>query len=185
MNGPKPLCTLATNRTNQSNPRRLRRAAGGGMRPCASRPVRLKTTRFHQPAVAAPVCNPVRRRGAVMDWRTEAISGEMLLWKRQRLEAAGRLQHHNRLIIPVLRRCPHLIARPLQRDPFELVAIDREVQGNHPIAILRLPTPRKPPKSTTAALTRPVRSTMMSTIRPMSSSAVLRTPLPRMLCASW
>src|ERR1700704_567696 len=32
MNGPKPVCTLATNRTNQSNPRRLRRVAGGGMR---------------------------------------------------------------------------------------------------------------------------------------------------------
>ena len=34
MNGPKPVCTLATNRTNQSNPRRLRRVGpGGGMRP--------------------------------------------------------------------------------------------------------------------------------------------------------
>ena len=53
----------------------------------------------------------------------------MFLWKRQRLEVAGRLQHHNRLIIPVLRRCPHLIARPLERDPLELIAIGREAQG--------------------------------------------------------
>jgi hypothetical protein len=52
----------------------------------------------------------------------------MFLWKRQR-GVAGCFQHHNRLIIPVLRRCPHLIARPLERDPLELVAIDREVQG--------------------------------------------------------
>ena len=33
MKGPKPVCTLATNKTNQSNPRRLRRLGlGGGMR---------------------------------------------------------------------------------------------------------------------------------------------------------
>src|SRR4051794_4917042 len=44
--------------------------------------------------------------------------------------------------------------------------------------ILRLPTPRKPPKSITAARTRPARSTMMSTMRPMSSSAALRTSRP-------
>src|SRR5271168_4684983 len=97
--------------------------------PCVSRPVPLKATRFHQPAVAARVCDPDRRRGAVMDWRTEASSGKMFLWKRQRLEVAGRLQYHNRLIIPILRRCPYLIARPLERDPLELVAIDRETQG--------------------------------------------------------
>jgi hypothetical protein len=33
MNGPKPVCTLATNKTNQSNPPRLRRVGfGGGLR---------------------------------------------------------------------------------------------------------------------------------------------------------
>src|SRR5712671_5376310 len=37
--------------------------------------------------------------------------------------------------------------------------------------IFRLPTPRKPPKSMTAARTWPARSTTTSTIRPMSSSA--------------
>src|SRR6476469_4433151 len=44
--------------------------------------------------------------------------------------------------------------------------------------ILRLPTPRKPPKSITAARTLPSRSTMTSTMRPMSSSAALRTSRP-------
>src|SRR5665213_1962662 len=44
--------------------------------------------------------------------------------------------------------------------------------------IFRLPTPRKPPKSITAARTWPVRSTMTSTIRPMSSSFGLWTSRP-------
>src|SRR5690242_7364042 len=51
--------------------------------------------------------------------------------------------------------------------------------------ILRLPTPKKPPKSITAARTVPVRSTMMSTMRPMSSSAGLRTSRPSTPCASF
>jgi hypothetical protein len=39
MKGPKPVCTLATNKTNQSNPRRLRRfGLGGGMRSVGSLP---------------------------------------------------------------------------------------------------------------------------------------------------
>src|SRR6476659_9068620 len=50
--------------------------------------------------------------------------------------------------------------------------------------ILRLPTPRKPPKSITAARTVPSRSTITSTMRPMSSLAALRTSRPRMPCAS-
>ena len=52
-------------------------------------------------------------------------------------------------------------------------------------AILRLPTPRKPPKSMTAARTWPLGSTTTSTIRPMFSSAVLRTSLPRIPSSSW
>src|SRR5262249_10250935 len=40
------------------------------------------------------------------------------------------------------------------------------------------PTPRKPPKSIAAARTVPVRSTITSTIRPMSSSVGLRTSRP-------
>jgi len=52
-------------------------------------------------------------------------------------------------------------------------------------AILRVPMPRKPPKSMIAARTCPSRLTMMSTIRPMSSSALLRTLLPRMVDTSW
>src|SRR3954451_19977182 len=50
--------------------------------------------------------------------------------------------------------------------------------------ILRLPTPRKPPKSITAARTCPLRSTMTSTMRPMSSFAALSTSRPSTPCAS-
>src|SRR5580692_223198 len=45
--------------------------------------------------------------------------------------------------------------------------------------IFRLPTPRKPPKSMTAARTVPWRSTITSTMRPISSSAGPRTSRPR------
>src|SRR5499427_5260194 len=51
-------------------------------------------------------------------------------------------------------------------------------------AILRLPTPRKPPKSMIAARGRPSRSTTTSTSRPMSSPALLRTLLPRITSTS-
>jgi hypothetical protein len=54
----------------------------------------------------------------------------------------------------------------------------------HATAILRLPTPRKPPNSITAALTCPVRSAMTSTTRPMFSSWALRTALPRIRCTA-
>src|ERR1700682_3557238 len=50
--------------------------------------------------------------------------------------------------------------------------------------IFRLPTPRKPPKSMTAARTVPVRSTITSTMRPMFSSVGLRTSRPSTPCAS-
>src|ERR1700722_3378256 len=95
------------------------------------RPARLKATRFHRSAVAAPICDPDCRPGAVMDWRTEAGLRGMLLWKRQGLESAGRFQHRDRLIILVLRRRPHLIARPFERDPLDLVlvATGPETQG--------------------------------------------------------
>ena len=53
------------------------------------------------------------------------------------------------------------------------------------MAILRLPTPRKPPKSMTAARASPLRSTMTSTTRPISSSVALRTALPRMPRTFW
>src|SRR5215472_4790642 len=52
-------------------------------------------------------------------------------------------------------------------------------------AILRLPTPRKPPKSITAARTRPLWSTTTSTIRPIFSSAAPSTCRPRMPSTSW
>src|SRR5439155_17762943 len=52
-------------------------------------------------------------------------------------------------------------------------------------AILRVPMPRNPPKSMMAACTWPSWLTMMSTIRPMSSSALPRTLLPRMVETSW
>src|SRR5580704_14166732 len=64
-----------------------------------------------------------------MDWRTEADPRGNVLWKRRRLEVAGRFQYRDRLITPVLRRCPHLVARPLKRDALDLIAIGREVQG--------------------------------------------------------
>jgi hypothetical protein len=51
-------------------------------------------------------------------------------------------------------------------------------------AILRVPTPRNPPKSITAACTTPPRSTMTSTTRPRSSPLELRTGLPSKVCAT-
>src|SRR5450631_1551114 len=59
-----------------------------------------------------------------------------------------------------------------------LLAIFPKCNAFQSTTIFRLPTPRKPPKSITAARTEPPRSTMTSTIRPISSSAALRTSRP-------
>jgi hypothetical protein len=91
--------------------------------------VRLEPAQVHRPALAAVVYEPDYRRRAVMDWRTERAPRTMILWKRRQFQVAGRLQHHNRLVIPVLRRFPHLIARPLERHSLDLVAIGWEPKG--------------------------------------------------------
>src|SRR2546422_155464 len=65
-----------------------------------------------------------------------------------------------------------LLATPPKRSAFQSTTI------------FRLPTPRKPPKSITAARTVPSRSTITSTTRPISSFAALRTSRPRMPWAS-
>src|SRR6202022_576066 len=59
-----------------------------------------------------------------------------------------------------------------------LLAIFPKCNAFQSTTIFRLPTPRKPPKSITAARTEPPRSTMTSTILPISSSAALRTSRP-------
>src|SRR5450432_4162996 len=59
-----------------------------------------------------------------------------------------------------------------------LLAMRPKCSAFQSTTIFRLPTPRKPPKSMTAARTEPPRSTMTSTIRPISSSAGLRTSRP-------
>src|SRR5262245_40991616 len=65
-----------------------------------------------------------------------------------------------------------------------LLAMAPKRSARQSTTILRLPTPRNPPKSITAARTKPSRSTMTSTMRPMFSSAALPTSRPRMPCAS-
>src|SRR6185437_11634760 len=59
-----------------------------------------------------------------------------------------------------------------------LLAIFPKCSAFQSTTIFLLPTPRKPPKSITAARTLPVRSTITSTIWPMSSSFGLRTSRP-------
>src|SRR5271167_207726 len=96
---------------------------------CLPWPTRLKATRFRQPWVAGPASDPDCRRGAATDWRTGVRSRGNDLLERQGFGVAGRFQHSNRLIILVLGRFPHLIARPLERHPLELVVVGWETKG--------------------------------------------------------
>jgi hypothetical protein len=75
------------------------------------------------------------------------------LGKWERFKVARCTEHDHRLVILEFRRRPLLIARQFQRNA---LAFFLESGGKrsafHDTAILRLPTPRKPPKSMTAAL---------------------------------
>ena len=130
-------------------------------------------------SLAAIVVNPIERRGKTSD---QIYPPSMV--KFPRLQAAGRAEHDDRRVLLVFGRrhtcslfsssvmLSLLLATPPKRSAFQSTTI------------FRLPTPRKPPKSMTAARTVPSRSTITSTMRPMSSLAALRTSRPRMPCAS-
>src|SRR5262249_30931394 len=66
------------------------------------------------------------------------------------------------------------------RTTWSTAPLGGKLRAPQSTAIFRLPTPRNPPKSMTAARTWPSRLTITSIILPMSSPAVERTLLPRM-----
>ena len=80
------------------------------------------------------------------------------------------------------RRLSQLVARQVGDQ-----LVERPLSGKcstcQSTAILRVPTPRNPPKSMMAARTMPLRSTMTSTTRPRSSPFALCTGLPRRVSA--
>jgi hypothetical protein len=65
-----------------------------------------------------------------------------------------------------------------------VLAAALKLSDDHVTATRRLPTPRKPPKSITAARGRPASPTSTSTIRPTTSPPGPTTWRPRMLVAS-
>ena len=101
-----------------------------------------------------------------------------------RLQAAGRTENDDRRVLLVFGRRRYLGLGQLERDAVTLVGNAPKPSAPQSTTIFRLPTPRKPPKSITAARTLPERSTITSTMRPMSSFAALRTSRPRMPWAS-
>src|SRR3954464_3619166 len=175
MNGPNPVCTSARKKMNQSRPRKLRAdGCGGSLAPIcdgttrnaglpgggpkswgAVRSIRRgwPDRRFLRLPYSGSACKPPAAPSTTTA-SFSLYSGAALTWSRVKSDLT-------RSRLPLVSKC----------SAFQSTAI------------LRLPTPRKPPKSITAARTRPSRSTTTSTIRPMLSSALVRTSLPSTLCA--
>src|ERR1700682_2838435 len=175
MKGPNPVCTSARKKMNQSRPRRLWREGGaGGFCPSGSdrREDRLSLfigrsrspstrdertnsmVRCHQ----GSNCNGFRLPDAPSTTigMSSLYSGAAVTWS--------------------------FVSSSMMTSL--LSATRPKCKAFHSPTILRLPTPRKPPKSMTAARPNPLRSTMTSTMRPISSLAALRTSRPSTPCAS-
>src|SRR5690348_646094 len=113
MKGPKPVCTLATKKTNQSSPRRLVGDGCGGGSPVS------RVSTGAPPALAAR--RPAASSAAGASNRCGATDRSLLLCLRlvlclrlrRRLGRRGRAsrsEHHHRAAFLELRRAFHLIA---------------------------------------------------------------------------
>src|SRR5882762_6480162 len=181
MNGPQPVCTSARKKMNQSSPRKLWRdgvdaggsASGSGAggatfsvsigRPRRSRSIRsieCRDERANRISLRpqGPYC-----RGCRLPDAPSTTIGVSSLYSGAALTCS---------LVNSSEMLSLLLPMRQKRNAFQSTTI------------FRLPTPRKPPKSMTAARTWPARSTTTSTIRPISSSAALRTSRPSTPCAS-
>src|ERR1700730_6344649 len=131
---------------------------------------------------AAVVINRVGR--GLGQAREQAASPKSLVDELQRLQAAQCAEHHDWRIFLVFRRRRHLILCQLERNAVALVGDAPEMQRVPVDDDFSTADAKKAAKSTTAARTEPARSTITSTIRPMSSSVGLRTSRPSIPCAS-
>src|SRR5467141_171285 len=181
MNGPKPVCTSARKKMNQSSPRKLWRdgvdaggsASGSGAggatfsvsigRPRRSRSIRSIECRDERAnRISLRPQGPYCRGCRLPDAPSTTIGASSLYSGAALTCSLVNSSEMLSLLLPMRQK----------RNAFQSTTI------------FRLPTPRKPPKSMTAARTWPARSTTTSTIRPISSSAALRTSRPSTPCAS-
>src|SRR5216683_7348606 len=103
MNGPKPVCTSARKKMNQSRPRKLWRDGEPGSGVIAGR---------REPPLLPVVC--ARRSPSIrsIEWEERANRMFVRASRRielQRLQAARCAKHHDRLILLVFGRRVHLL----------------------------------------------------------------------------
>src|SRR3984893_17395548 len=124
MNGPKPVCTSARKKMNQSRPRRLWREGGAGVGLSTGSDVRDEI--FSSP-IGRPPCSPSMR---LIEGGERAKSMVRLLSavELQRLQDARCAKYHDRLILFVFGRCCHLILGQFERDALTLVSDTPEMQ---------------------------------------------------------
>src|SRR5215212_10355513 len=116
MNGPKPVCTSARKKMNQSRPRKLWRE-GAAM--CS-----ISGSDIHDKVPFQPIVGPWPSRAKLQT----AFSLDALTIKLQRLQTARRAKHHYRLILLVFGRCRYLLPRQFQGDAVTLIRDAPEMQ---------------------------------------------------------
>src|SRR5262249_33135284 len=133
MNGPNPVCTLATKKTNQSSPRRLVLDGGGGGSPAGRVSTGAPASVTARPASPSSAAAASHRCGATDSSLLLCLRLILCLRLRRRLGRRGRRfagwsQHHHRAAFLELRRALDLIARQLDRDDIALGVVVREPQ---------------------------------------------------------
>src|SRR2546423_4855894 len=119
MKGPKPVCTSARKKMNQSSPRWLCRDGGG-----------LATTGSGSGTIL-PSAERLRRSPSsrAIEWNGRATSSRLLsVVEFPGLQAAGRAEHDDRRILLVFGRSADLVLGQLQRDAVTLVGDRAESQ---------------------------------------------------------
>src|ERR1700741_2024981 len=116
MNGPKPVCTSARKKMNQSSPRWLC-GDGGGRTGTGS-------------GTTVPAGGRARRASSFLaiKWNECIRSLLPLVIEFPGLQAAGSAEHDHRLILLVFWRLAHLVLGQFQRDAVALVGNGAETQ---------------------------------------------------------
>src|SRR5690348_4827210 len=134
MNGPNPVCTLATKKTNQSRPRRLWRDGCGGGSPAgrvSTGPWASLATRAASPSsgpAASHRCGATDRSLLLRFVLCLRLVLCLRFLCRVRRHLARRAEHHQRIDVLEFGRSLHLVARQLDRDDVALVLVVRELQ---------------------------------------------------------
>ena len=107
------------------------------------------------------------------------------LWRRRLFQAARAPKDDNRLVFPEFGQSPHLIKSQLQGSVTALFCIGREVQRSPCDRDFATTNAKKAAELDDGCPELPSSIPMTFTIRPMFSSAALRTSLPRIPCTAW